>query len=84
MNRYQTAFSICLAGGPIMAGLMFLGGNAFSASIVFGLVTTFIALSGLHLGLWVENYQKEKTSMKISGWSWDQSGPPPKSPNFPD
>ena len=55
MNRYRTAFGLCLVGGPIMTGSMLLGGGALSTSIVFGFVTVVIALSGLHLGLWTRS-----------------------------
>ena len=55
MNRYRTAFGLCLVGGPIMTSLMLLGGDALSTSIIFGFVTVVIALSSLHLGLWVRS-----------------------------
>jgi len=54
MNRYRTAFGPCLVGGPIMTSSMLLGGGTLSTSIIFGFVTVVIALSSLHLGLWVK------------------------------
>jgi len=55
MSRYRQAICVSLAGAPIMTGLMLANGSALSASLVFGFVTVVIALSGLHLGLWVKS-----------------------------
>ena len=55
MNKYRRAFSTCLAGGPIVVGSMLLSGSVLSTSLIFGFMTVVIALSGMHLGLWVKS-----------------------------
>jgi len=58
MNRYRTALSICIAGGPIMIGVQVLGGNSFSAAIPIGFATTIIMLVAMYLGLGVKSSPK--------------------------
>ena len=55
MNRYHIALSICIVLGPLMFTTQIIAGSKIQTAIVLGLGTIFLALTAMHLGLWVKS-----------------------------